>query len=69
MNLQNYETLKCVHSSVFWFTAGKHYTIVNTTPSTVEITSNFADTVTFDINHLNGDFIAFKLGKRKGKNE
>lgn len=63
-NLKNYVTLECVYSSVFWFNAGKHYIIKNVTPTTVEIISNYDDTVTFNISELNGKYIAFKPGNK-----
>ena len=63
--LKNYVTLECVYSRVFWFEAGKHYIIKNVTPTTVEIMSNYDDTVTFNLENLNGKYIAFKPGSHK----
>lgn len=63
--LKNYVTLECTHSRVFWFTTGKHYLIKNVTPTSVEITSNYDDKVTFNIKTLNGKYIAFKPGYKK----
>ena len=63
--LKNYVTLECVHSRVFWFEVGKQYLIENVTPTTVEITSNYDDTVTFNIKSLNGKYIAFKPCNKK----
>ena len=63
--LNNYVTLECVYSRVFWFDVGKHYIINNVTPTTVEIMSNYDDTVTFKLDKLNGKYIAFKPGNKK----
>lgn len=63
--LKNYVTLECIHSSVFWFESGKHYLIKNITPTSVEITSNFNDTVTFNIKNLNGKYTSFIPGHKK----
>ena len=63
--LKNYVTLECVHSRVFWFKAYKHYLIKNVTPTTVEIECDFDDTVTFNLQDLNGKYIAFKPGHKK----
>ena len=63
--LKNYVTLECINSSVFWFEAGKHYLIKNLTPESVEITSNYDDTVTFNIKNLNGKYISFIPGHKK----
>lgn len=64
-NLKNYVSLECVYSSVFWFNSGKQYIIKNVTPTTVEIISNYDDTVTFNLSELNGKYIAFKPGNKK----
>ena len=63
--LKNYVTLECVSSRVFWFKPYKHYLIKNITPTSVEITCDFDDTVTFNIQDLNGKYIAFKAGHQK----
>ena len=63
--LKNYVTLECIYSRVFWFTEGKHYLIKNVTTTTVEIESEFNDTVTFNLKSLNGKYTAFIPGHRK----
>ena len=63
--LKNYTTLECVYSRVFWFTQGKHYIINSITQTSFEITSDFDDTVTFNIKKLKGKYIAFIPGYHK----
>lgn len=63
--LKNYVTLECVYSRVFWFNAGKHYIINNVTPSSVEISSDIDDTITFNIQNLKGKYVAFIPGHHK----
>lgn len=67
--LKNYVTLECIYSKVFWFEAGKHYLINNITPTSIEITSKYDDTVTFNIKRLNGKYISFIPGHKKKSNK